>query len=66
MGGMALGIIYLDNAATSYPKPECVYRAVDDFNRQMGGNPGGASRKTMTSNSILLDTGGSGILVQYS
>jgi cysteine desulfurase family protein len=52
-----LGIIYLDNAATSYPKPECVYRAVDDFNRQMGGNPGrGASRKTMTSNSILLDT----------
>ena len=52
-----MGIIYLDNAATSYPKPECVYRAVDDFNRQMGGNPGrGASRKTMTSNSILLDT----------
>ena len=52
-----MGIIYFDNAATSYPKPECVYRAVDDFNRQMGGNPGrGASRKTMTSNSILLDT----------
>lgn len=52
-----MGIIYLDNAATSYPKPECVYRAMDDFNRQMGGNPGrGASRKTMTSNSILLDT----------
>lgn len=52
-----MGIIYLDNAATSYPKPECVYCAVDDFNRQMGGNPGrGASRKTMTSNSILLDT----------
>ncbi|MGI6513747.1 MAG: aminotransferase class V-fold PLP-dependent enzyme [Syntrophomonadales bacterium] len=50
-------MIYLDNAATSYPKPECVYRAMDDFNRQMGGNPGrGASRKTMTSNSILLDT----------
>ena len=52
-----MGIIYLDNAATSYPKPECVFRATDDFNRQMGGNPGrGASRKTMTSNSILLET----------
>ena len=52
-----MGIIYLDNAATSYPKPECVYRAMDDFNRQMGGNPGrGASRKTMNSNSILLET----------
>jgi cysteine desulfurase family protein len=25
--------IYLDNAATSFPKPECVYRAVDKFCR---------------------------------
>ena len=52
-----MDIIYLDNAATSYPKPERVYRAMDDFNRHMGGNPGrGASRRTMTSNSILLET----------
>ena len=27
---------YLDNAATSFPKPECVYAAVDDFNRRLG------------------------------
>ncbi|MGI6549418.1 MAG: aminotransferase class V-fold PLP-dependent enzyme [Syntrophomonadales bacterium] len=48
---------YLDNAATSYPKPEGVYRAMDNFNRQMGGNPGrGASRWTMTSNSIVSET----------
>ena len=32
--------IYLDNAATSYPKPESVYEAVDNFQREIGGNPG--------------------------
>ena len=31
---------YLDNAATTYPKPEAVYRAVDRFAREVGGNPG--------------------------
>lgn len=28
--------IYLDNAATSFPKPECVYDAVDRYNREIG------------------------------
>lgn len=28
--------IYLDNAATSFPKPECVYDAVDKYNRENG------------------------------
>lgn len=28
--------IYLDNAATSFPKPESVYLAVDDYNRRLG------------------------------
>jgi len=32
--------IYLDNAATSFPKPESVYRAVDRALRGLGGNPG--------------------------
>jgi selenocysteine lyase/cysteine desulfurase len=32
--------IYLDNAATSWPKPEAVYRAVDDFLRDVGATPG--------------------------
>jgi cysteine desulfurase family protein len=32
--------IYLDNAATSWPKPEGVYRAVDHFMRQVGATPG--------------------------
>lgn len=34
------GDIYLDNAATTYPKPEPVYRAMDRFAREVGGNPG--------------------------
>jgi cysteine desulfurase/selenocysteine lyase len=33
-------MIYLDNAATSWPKPESVYRAMDEFARQHAGNPG--------------------------
>ena len=28
--------VYLDNAATSWPKPEAVYRAVDDYQRELG------------------------------
>lgn len=32
--------MYFDNAATSYPKPEAVYRAVDGFLRTSAANPG--------------------------
>jgi len=32
--------IYLDNAATSWPKPEPVYRAVEHFMRDVGATPG--------------------------
>jgi cysteine desulfurase family protein len=32
--------VYLDNAATSWPKPEAVYTAVDHFMRHVGGTPG--------------------------
>jgi cysteine desulfurase / selenocysteine lyase len=35
-------VIYLDNAATSWPKPETVYREMDRFIRQQGANPGRA------------------------
>lgn len=31
---------YLDNAATSWPKPEQVYEAVNDFMRHVGASPG--------------------------
>jgi len=33
-------IIYLDNAATSFPKPEEVYAFIDHFYRNFGVNPG--------------------------
>ena len=33
-------LIYLDNAATTYPKPEVVYQAMDKFYREFGGNAG--------------------------
>lgn len=33
-------MIYLDNAATSWPKPESVYLTVDRVMRQAGANPG--------------------------
>lgn len=32
--------VYLDNAATSWPKPETVYQAVDRFMREVGATPG--------------------------
>jgi cysteine desulfurase family protein len=32
--------IYLDNAATSWPKPEAVYRAVDRYQRELGAPAG--------------------------
>ncbi|MDH4226527.1 MAG: aminotransferase class V-fold PLP-dependent enzyme [Deltaproteobacteria bacterium] len=38
-------MIYLDNAATSYPKPEAVYARADYVLRNVGGNPGRGSHK---------------------
>jgi cysteine desulfurase family protein len=38
-------MIYLDNAATSFPKPEAVYQALDRFARQDLANPGRAGHK---------------------
>jgi cysteine desulfurase/selenocysteine lyase len=33
-------IIYLDNSATAYPKPDAVYKFMDSFYREHGVNPG--------------------------
>ncbi|MBQ6628644.1 MAG: aminotransferase class V-fold PLP-dependent enzyme [Methanobrevibacter sp.] len=38
-------MIYLDNAATTYPKPECVYEALDFANRNQAFNAGRGSYK---------------------
>jgi cysteine desulfurase / selenocysteine lyase len=46
--------IYLDNAATSWPKPEPVYEAVDRYQRENGG-PNGRSgyREALEANRIV-------------
>ncbi len=38
-------MIYLDNAATTWPKPEAVYVEMDSFFRNYGANPGRAGHK---------------------
>ena len=42
-------MIYLDNAATSWPKPEIVYQAMEKFLREKGGNPGHGSHSLATA-----------------
>ena len=52
-----MSIIYLDNAATSWPKPEAVYNAVDRFMRQIGASPGRSAHKLgMEANRIIYHT----------
>jgi cysteine desulfurase family protein len=48
-------MIYLDNAATSFPKPEAVYRALDRFARQSLANPGRAGHKMALAAERALD-----------
>ena len=43
MSRPATSRIYLDNAATSWPKPEAVYLAVDNYQRNMGVTAGRGS-----------------------
>jgi cysteine desulfurase / selenocysteine lyase len=47
--------IYLDNAATSFPKPESVYRAMDSFARTSLANPGRAGHKMALAAEHVLD-----------
>ena len=44
---------YFDNAATTFPKPECVYQAMDQFYRQNGGNAG-RGQYALAANAGLL------------
>ncbi len=50
-------MIYLDNAATSFPKPEQVYRALDLFARHELANPGRAGHKMALAAERALDEG---------
>jgi cysteine desulfurase family protein len=50
-------IVYLDNAATSWPKPEAMMEAMIDFNRSIGANPGRSGHRLSVEGArILLDT----------
>jgi len=49
--------IYLDNGATSFPKPECVYDAINLYMRENGASPGrGTYAKAMTSDKLVFET----------
>ena len=48
-------MIYLDNAATTYPKPEVVYEAMDGFYRRYGGNAGRGANPLARKASALVD-----------
>jgi cysteine desulfurase family protein len=48
-------MIYLDNAATSYPKPPTVYEALDHFARHALANPGRAGHKMALAAEHTLD-----------
>ncbi|MDD3185029.1 MAG: aminotransferase class V-fold PLP-dependent enzyme [Anaerostipes sp.] len=50
-------MIYLDNAATTFPKPEEVYKAMDRVNRQLSINAGrGSYRLAREANQLIVDT----------
>ena len=46
---------YFDNAATTFPKPECVYDFMDGFYRKSGGNAGRGHYKQAESAGKLID-----------
>src|SRR5436189_432382 len=48
-------MIYLDNAATSFPKPEPVYQALDAFARTSLANPGRAGHRMALAAERALD-----------
>ena len=48
---------YFDNAATTFPKPECVYTAMDHFYRVSGGNAGrGQYALAANAGRLITDT----------
>ena len=49
-------MIYMDNAATSWPKPACVIEAIKDAMVHCGGNPGrGGHRLALAAGELLYN-----------
>jgi cysteine desulfurase family protein len=50
-------VIYLDNAASSWPKPEATWQAMEHFMRSIGANPGRSGhRLSIEAGRILIET----------
>ena len=50
-------MIYLDNAATSFPRPETVYQEMDRVNRTLSVNAGrGGYKAAREASGIIFDT----------
>jgi len=50
-------VAYFDNAATTYPKPECVYQTMDEFYRNTGGSAGRGNHSfSMATGNIVAET----------
>ena len=49
-------MIYLDNAATSWPKPQSVYDTIIDTMHNKGGNPGRSGHKMSTKAGEVVET----------
>ncbi|MEJ5343207.1 MAG: aminotransferase class V-fold PLP-dependent enzyme, partial [Thermogutta sp.] len=53
---MATKRIYLDNAATTWPKPPAVYEAVDAYQRNLGCSPGRSTyRDAMEADRVVAE-----------
>ncbi len=48
-------MIYLDHAATSFPKPEPVYRGMEAFVREAGANPGRSGHRRAAAAEAMID-----------
>ena len=48
------GMIYLDNAATSFPRPETVYQEMDRVNRTLSVNAGRGGYKAARAASGVI------------
>ena len=48
-------IVYFDNAATTFPKPECVYTAMDHFTRSCGVSIGRGQHPLSSRASFVAD-----------
>ncbi len=49
-------MIYLDNAATTYPKPDEVIKRVEEVMRTVGGNPGrGSHRMSLDASRVVFE-----------